>query len=364
MDRSRGRYEFLDGLRGVAAGGIVWLHVTSVCGVFSIPPNAFLAVDFFFCLSGFIVAHTYGRAVHDLPSALDVLRRRSVRLMPMAVLASVIGGAVAIVRVSLTGDLRAPDVLTAVLLNALLIPSSSFLPAYPEAYSLNPPLWSLALEMLASVAFVCGLGRVSTRSLAILAVLAAAIVVRIGLGLDTLDFGSVPSTISYGPVRIAGPFLLGMLVQRGTVEPNRLGWLTLPALIGLLFWPAKDVALQIVAVTLLFPAMVMIAAETSVPKSLIRVCRWSGAVSFPLYVIHFPVVRLVAFFGDGEGIRNEFTIATTCAAASVGLAAAWVMVSRHFIGGRRTGTHADAAPTPVGSVSTSDDGSALVKIAT
>ncbi len=76
MNRSRERYEFLDALRGAAAGGIVWLHITSVCRNFSVPPNAFLAVDVFFCLSGFVVAHAYGRATRDIPSALNVFRRR------------------------------------------------------------------------------------------------------------------------------------------------------------------------------------------------------------------------------------------------------------------------------------------------
>lgn len=76
MDRSRERYESLDALRGVAAGGIVWLHITSVCRIFSVPPIAFLTVDVFFCLSGFIVAHAYGRATRDIPSALNVLRLR------------------------------------------------------------------------------------------------------------------------------------------------------------------------------------------------------------------------------------------------------------------------------------------------
>ncbi len=150
----------------------------------------------------------------------------------MAVLASLSGVAVAMVRVPVADDLHVPDEMTAALLNALLIPSSSVLPVYPEAYSLNPPLWSLALEMLASVVFVCGLGRVSRRILALLAVLAAAIAVRIGLDLDTLDFGSVPSSICYRPARIAGPYLLGMLAQRGAIEPNRLGLVALSRWLG------------------------------------------------------------------------------------------------------------------------------------
>lgn len=332
MDQSRGRYEFLDGLRGVAAAGIVWLHITSVCGIFRVPPNAFLAVDFFFCLSGFVVAHAYGRAVRDVPSALAVLRRRAVRLMPMALIGSLIGGTLAMLRVAIAGDFSTSDVLTAACLNALLIPSSSVLPAYPEAYSLNPPLWSLALEMLASAAFVCGLGRLPTRILAVLAMFAVAVAVRISLGLDTLDFGSVPSSIHYGPARIAGSFLLGMLMHRAPVEPNRLGWLAVPVLIGLLLWPEKDIALQIGAVSLLFPVLVMIAARTTVPEGLIRICRWSGALSFPLYVIHFPVIRLIAFLAEREGIRNDLAIATTCGVVSIALSAAFVAADRRFVG--------------------------------
>lgn len=107
--------------------------------------------------------------------------------------------------------------------------------------------------------------------------------------------------------------------------------------------------MQIVAVTLLFPAIVLIAAGTPVPEGLVRACRWSGAISFPLYVIHFPVIRLVAFFADRGSITDDLMIATVCVVASVGLAVAFVMVGRRITESRRVGFPPYAESNLVGS---------------
>jgi peptidoglycan/LPS O-acetylase OafA/YrhL len=70
MDR---RYEFLDGLRGVAAIVVMLMHFLSPLGwEAGIVPHAHLAVDFFFCLSGFVLTHAYGGM---LASGRPMLRR-------------------------------------------------------------------------------------------------------------------------------------------------------------------------------------------------------------------------------------------------------------------------------------------------
>jgi len=62
LPTTRQHFEILDGLRGVAAIAVVIFHFMEI----TIPDpknnfiaHAYLAVDFFFCLSGFVIAYAY-----------------------------------------------------------------------------------------------------------------------------------------------------------------------------------------------------------------------------------------------------------------------------------------------------------------
>lgn len=96
---SKPHYAILDGLRGVAALTVIWYHVFEG---FETSPldqkfnHGYLAVDFFFILSGFVVGYAYddrwaGRRAGGGMRMRDFLKRRIVRLHPMVVLGSVLG---------------------------------------------------------------------------------------------------------------------------------------------------------------------------------------------------------------------------------------------------------------------------------
>ena len=55
----RHRFHLLDALRGLAAMLVVTFHTPAQLKYFLNFPNSFLAVDFFFCLSGFVIAFSY-----------------------------------------------------------------------------------------------------------------------------------------------------------------------------------------------------------------------------------------------------------------------------------------------------------------
>lgn len=55
---SKPHYEILDGLRGVAALLVIFYHVFE-CFDWSPAPHGYLAVDFFFVLSGFVIGYAY-----------------------------------------------------------------------------------------------------------------------------------------------------------------------------------------------------------------------------------------------------------------------------------------------------------------
>jgi peptidoglycan/LPS O-acetylase OafA/YrhL len=82
-----GRHQFvlLDGLRGVAALAVV---VTHALYFFPPTPMAYLAVDFFFMLSGFVLAHAYGERLRQGMTAGRFMAIRLIRLYPLYALGS------------------------------------------------------------------------------------------------------------------------------------------------------------------------------------------------------------------------------------------------------------------------------------
>ena len=90
---SKSRYEILDGLRGVAALVVVFYHLMEcypaeyVGKYFS---HGYLAVDFFFALSGFVIGYAYDDR-WKLMSMKDFFKRRIARLHPMVFFGVMVG---------------------------------------------------------------------------------------------------------------------------------------------------------------------------------------------------------------------------------------------------------------------------------
>ena len=90
---SKPRYEVLDGLRGVAAIIVVLFHLFecypgNLLSVYV--SHGYLAVDFFFALSGFVMGYAYDDRWGKM-SVTDFIKRRIIRLHPMVVFGAVVG---------------------------------------------------------------------------------------------------------------------------------------------------------------------------------------------------------------------------------------------------------------------------------
>lgn len=59
------RFLVLDGLRGIAAAAVLWWHAGYGFAFPYYPRHGYLAVDFFFGLSGFVLAHAYAEATRQ-----------------------------------------------------------------------------------------------------------------------------------------------------------------------------------------------------------------------------------------------------------------------------------------------------------
>jgi peptidoglycan/LPS O-acetylase OafA/YrhL len=95
------RFATLDYLRGVAALAIVLLHFRYGLGV-KLLPYGYLAVDFFFVLSGFVLAHAYEERLLAGMTPADFMRARLIRLYPLYA----IGTVIIIAAVTLSGELH------------------------------------------------------------------------------------------------------------------------------------------------------------------------------------------------------------------------------------------------------------------
>ena len=94
---SKPHYNILDGLRGVAALLVVWYHVhegfsfaaggTVITGI----NHGYLAVDFFFILSGFVIGYAYDDRWGKTLTLGNFFKRRLIRLHPMVVMGTIVG---------------------------------------------------------------------------------------------------------------------------------------------------------------------------------------------------------------------------------------------------------------------------------
>lgn len=90
---SKPRYEILDGLRGVASVIVVLFHLLetySAGPAYQVINHGYLAVDFFFVLSGFVIGYAYDDRWNRM-TTWGFFKRRLVRLHPMVLMGTVLG---------------------------------------------------------------------------------------------------------------------------------------------------------------------------------------------------------------------------------------------------------------------------------
>ncbi|HEX7694251.1 MAG TPA: acyltransferase family protein, partial [Sphingomonas sp.] len=85
------RFVVLDGMRGLAALSVVALHTAQYFPSQTGPARAYLAVDFFFMLSGFVMAHAYGDKLRAGLTIKGFAEIRLARLYPMIFLGVTLG---------------------------------------------------------------------------------------------------------------------------------------------------------------------------------------------------------------------------------------------------------------------------------
>lgn len=293
--QSKQHFHVLDGLRGIAALAVVvfhfmeWVypdHTENVIG------HGFLAVDFFFCLSGFVIAYAYDNRLPKMGTR-SFFTSRLIRLHPLVIAGTVLG------MVGLFADPFADHMATYPVSSLILVFICSLLliplPVMEERafnlFSLNAPSWSLFWEYIANILYALVLIRLSRKVLWFLLLIAATALVWVSYDAGNLLGGWSGGTFADGGIRMGYSFLAGLLVFRsGWIVKNKLGFIVLSLLLILAFMSsgiANNRLTELIIVIFFFPLLVALGAGSALSAPLRKVCAFMGNISYPLYMTHY-----------------------------------------------------------------------------
>jgi peptidoglycan/LPS O-acetylase OafA/YrhL len=299
------RYATLDGLRGVAAFFVVCYHTHIFRGSSAIAPHGYLAVDFFFLLSGFVIASAYEKKIVAGFTVTEFFKHRVIRLYPIA-LAGVLLGALRLLAHYTINPFEsepAPWIALAILLNVLILPLWSQTHFRGELFPANGPVWSLFGE------FLVNLGWSVLASLKLPFTVIALLLAASGIKLFSLmhhvaldDLGWSSQHLLGAACRVTFSFLLGTAIYRfrGALpnlsnKPGMLPVITMIALLLVLGMPWFGTVWDAMAIFSFLPAILMLGVicgrESSAPVRALL-----GEMSYPVYAIHFPIFLLVSEF--------------------------------------------------------------------
>jgi len=290
--------QVLDGFRGVAALCVVIFHL----GELTHDPakvllgHAYLAVDFFFCLSGYVIGYAYDDR-RDRMSIRQFFTARLIRLHPLVILGLLLGLVSYVLDPFAKAQVAPAWMLAASALGGALLVPTWGLPERWNAYlSLNSPSWSLMFEYIANIAFALLLWRLERRALATITAMAAAALVATAWYNGSLQTGWAWDTIQFGLVRVSFSFAMGLLLFRcGARLRSPFGFASLSAVLVALFlmpFGPYNWQFEAAAVVVAFPLIIAFGAGCETTSRMARACALLGRLSYPLYILHYPFVHV------------------------------------------------------------------------
>jgi peptidoglycan/LPS O-acetylase OafA/YrhL len=339
---ARNHLATLDGFRGLAALSVLLVHVMGEMHLQAssrpvpldrLVPHVHLAVDFFFMLSGYVIAKAYEvKLVTSMPFS-QFISVRLVRLYPLIFVGVALGAFSLAIRVVMTHTPSPGQLLIATLSALFILPTTAVLSVFPgELFPINLPEWSLLFELLINVLYAAIVRWLSTSKLIAICVVSFVVLCwmaassdrLLDIGMGVRPVGIIPADIWCGFIRVTFPFFLGVLLFR-----RRLSWSTGNAtsivlslvFLAVLYVPAfpRSWAYEVMAVALVFPIILLIGATCKTTPKLTKLFISLGELSYPLYVTHNPVTRIFINILKTLHIRlpNAVAIALCCLTAVV-----------------------------------------------
>lgn len=321
---SKPRYEILDGLRGVASVIVVIFHIFesySAGPAYQFINHGYLAVDFFFVLSGFVIGYAYDDRWGKM-GTWSFFKRRLVRLHPMVVFGTVVGicfyylGQCGLF--PQIGNIPAWKVILAFVMGCLMIPCGPRMDirGWGEFNSFNGPNWSLTWEYLGNILYAFIFRRLPNIILGILVAAAGFLTLDLCLNLNVFGlltearnsqmytpiggWSLTSEQVYIGMTRLFYPFLAGLLLSRIGKRIRIQGgfWWCSIILAVVLSIPCVGGEGSILngiynafCIIVIFPLIVMIGAGSVINGAKgNRICDFLGQISYPLYITHYPLM--------------------------------------------------------------------------
>ena len=292
MRHPRGEVRALTGARGVAAWFVVLFHIRlSIAGlpapIAQLFAKGYLAVDFFFLLSGFVIWLSWGERLHTQRRAAigPFLRKRIARIWPLhaVMLAATVALALLFIATGRADPAAFP--FQDLPLHVLLLQDWGM----TDRLAWNVPSWSISAEMGAYLVFPIVAMLVDWRRVPTAALMAIAAMLLVGLCVAMRETRLLGVDITrYGLVRCLCEFLTGTIVcalwrRGGGVRTAS----TAAAVIALLWWAGLP---ETLAAPALFAALLFLLAATSATGPLGgRIPHRLGEVSYATYLSHYPL---------------------------------------------------------------------------
>lgn len=306
-------YPILDGLRGVAALIVVTFHLFephAASRFVQIVNHGYLAVDFFFVLSGFVIGYAYDDRWKTMSTG-EFFKRRLIRLHPMIIVAMLIGA----VMFYFQSSPAFPHVdktplwllLVVMVIGMTLIPVGTALDVrgWGEMHPLVGPAWSLFFEYVGNILYALFVRKFSKLVLSLCVFAAGCAMLHYcvtGPKGDLIGGWSVdPAQLKIGFIRLLYPFFAGLLLSRIVkVGHVKHAFLLCSVIITVvLAWPRlggeqhlwMNGLYESLVIIVVFPLIVWLGASGQVRSGLSqRICNFLGEISYPIYIIHYPFV--------------------------------------------------------------------------
>lgn len=332
--QTKQHFIILDGLRGVAALAVVTFHFMEwAYSDYSknFIGHGFLAVDFFFCLSGFVIGYAYDDRIAKM-GVLEFFKARLIRLHPLVIFGSVLG-LLAFLFDPFGGhpeSYSAGKIVLAFICSALLIPFPVIADRAFNLFGFNAPAWSLFWEYIANIAYAFVLCKIRRGWLVLLTLVSAGGICWVAFRSGNLLGGWSGPTFWDGAVRVSYSFLAGLLIYRSNwIIKNRLGFIGVAALLFLAFvlpYSKWNFLTEPAVVLFYFPFVVALGAGAALTAGLKKLCVFSGNISYPLYMTHYAVLWMFGnWFGKYKPGPAQLAIIIVGALVLL-VGAAWVVM--------------------------------------
>ncbi|MDD2781648.1 acyltransferase [Sulfuricurvum sp.] len=320
------RFNTLDGLRGIAAIAVMLHHFNH-----SLFPNASVAVDLFFGLSGFVIAYSYYPKLYSNLSMYTYLKKRLIRLYPMFLLGLIIGVVALIIKsLYFQTNLSFAQIFTAFSMNLFYLPYlADFyvqigIDRIPSAiFPTNDPAWSLFFEMFINVVLALLL-LISKNTKFIISIVITSAIGLIGYSLyfhiATPGWGM--HNFLGGIPRVFYSFFTGVLIfllfnfLKSKVQAINPIYI-LFALFVLLSIPYSG-KIWLISTIFIVPIFIVLGSISNSTNARINSANeYLGWISYPLYCIHFPILSIYSTFYSDE---NSYITTLVCSVISIVLA--------------------------------------------